>query len=457
MLQKFTKGLILTDCVGVVVCFNVAYSLRVQSLAPDFHISWTLAWITGLVVMTFYMMGLYDMSTRWGGLEAPALSLVGVSVVGGLVVSVLYFGGFRELSGLLGRSIIGGGLMLLGLWCAASRAVLLRWHRAHNAGMRWLALCEDEYLETFWNDFSKQSERGSLVCLTKKNRGEISPENPLHAPVVGTWEDIDQWIDQPWQGLIMALQSKTVPDSLIEKLMQARLRGLPVVDLTDFYERYWFMVPVFHLHDGWFATSHGFDLLHNPVGLQIKSVLDKVLALGLMLLTLPILAMVAMAIRLESRGPVIFRQERSGEGGRPFTIYKFRSMVDDAEKAGPQWATEGDPRVTRLGRFLRYSRLDELPQMFNVLKGEMSFIGPRPERPVFNTNLEKSIPYFQLRNLVKPGITGWAQVRYRYGASVEDARIKLGYDLYYIKNYSLLLDLRIILDTVRVVLLGRGR
>ncbi|MEE8436041.1 MAG: hypothetical protein V3S64_14745, partial [bacterium] len=239
ILRQFTKGLLVTDAVGVLVCFNTAYWVRLQALGPDFLISWNLAWIAALVLTTFYLLGLYDLSTKLGGLEAPVLSLAGMGLVGLLVVAVLFFGGFRELGGLLGRGTIGGGLLLLGGWCAGIRVVALRWRRAHSAGMRWLALCEDEYLVTFWNDYRKKWDRSTLFCLTKRPQPEFSSANPEHPPVVGTWEEITHWIDQPWSGVVMALQSKTVPDSLIEKLMRARLAGTPVMDLTDFYEQFW--------------------------------------------------------------------------------------------------------------------------------------------------------------------------------------------------------------------------
>lgn len=453
----FSKGLVFSDGLGVLVCFNAAYWLRLQSFAPGYLISWNLVWMTGIILASFYVLGLYDFSIRLRGLGMPSLTLIAVALGGVLLITVLYFGGFRDLGGLLGRSTIGGGLVLLGAWSALTRQLLIVWRRTHSAGMRWLALCEEEYLQFFWNDYRNRWDRATLACLTKKPRPEFSPDKESDPPLVGTWEEADTWLEKPWDGVIVALQTKAVPSSLIEKLMQSRLNGLPVMDLTDFYERYWNMVPVFHLHDGWFATSHGFDLLHHPIALNIKGILDKLLALTLLVLLGPLMILIAVAIRLERRGPAIFRQERAGQGGRSFTIYKFRSMVEDAESAGPQWAEKDDPRVTRVGRMLRFTRLDELPQVINVLKGNMSFIGPRPERPVFNAELEAAIPYFKLRNLLKPGITGWAQVSYAYGASVEDARIKLGYDLYYIKNYSLLLDLRIILDTIRVVLYGKGR
>jgi exopolysaccharide biosynthesis polyprenyl glycosylphosphotransferase len=186
--------------------------------------------------------------------------------------------------------------------------------------------------------------------------------------------------------------------------------------------------------------------------------LDVVLALAGTALVLPIMALVALAVKLMSPGPILYHQTRVGKDGRIFTIHKFRSMRDDAEAAtGPVWASpDGDTRTTPVGRWLRRARLDELPQLWNVLKGDMSFVGPRPERPEFVAELKKQIPYYGERHAVRPGITGWAQVRYTYGASVEDALQKLQYDLYYIKNLSIPLDFLIIFETVKTVLLRRG-
>ena len=189
----------------------------------------------------------------------------------------------------------------------------------------------------------------------------------------------------------------------------------------------------------------------------VRRAMDIALSAGLLLGTLPLLLLTAIAIRLETRGPVFYRQERVGRHGRVFTLFKFRSMTVDAEAPGQAiWAVPQDPRVTRVGRFIRLTRIDEVPQVLNVLRGDMAFIGPRPERPVFVAQLDRVIPRYADRAAVKPGITGWAQVRYRYGASVEDSRMKLGYDLYYIRHRSLALDLRILAATVRVVLLQEG-
>lgn len=255
---------------------------------------------------------------------------------------------------------------------------------------------------------------------------------------------------------VLGLQ-QTFPDTLINSLLEAKLKGHQVFDLTDFYEMTFSKIPIFHLREGWFIFSQGFNLLHSEISLKIKRLLDITLAVLLSVLTFPVLILTSFLIKLDSRGPIIYAQERSGLNNEPFILLKFRSMRADAEREGAQWASKQDKRVTRVGRFIRLVRIDELPQLWNVLRGDMSFIGPRPERPVFNQELEKEIPFYNLRHLVKPGITGWAQVLYPYGASVADAREKLQYDLYYIKNYSLLLDFVIIVKTIRIVLFGKGR
>ena len=193
-----------------------------------------------------------------------------------------------------------------------------------------------------------------------------------------------------------------------------------------------------------------------PAQALVRRVSDVVLSLVLLAFTLPLMLLAAIAIRLESAGPVLYRQERTGLQGHPFVLYKFRSMCEDAERSGPTWAAQRDSRVTRVGAFIRSTRIDELPQLLNVLRGEMSFIGPRPERPHFVAQLAEVIPAYRRRAQVKPGLTGWAQVNYPYGASVEDARMKLSYDLYYVTHRSLVLDVLILFATVRVILFREG-
>ena len=189
----------------------------------------------------------------------------------------------------------------------------------------------------------------------------------------------------------------------------------------------------------------------------LKRLSDIIVGLALLSLTLPLMALTMLAIKIDSPGPVFYRQQRVGQFDKPFTLLKFRSMTANAEAGGnPVWAQRNDPRVTRVGRFIRATRIDELPQLVNVLVGEMSLVGPRPERPHFVEQLSQAIPFYRQRSYVKPGVTGWAQINFPYGASVEDAREKLAYDLYYIKNRSILLDAAVLVSTVRVVLFGEG-
>jgi sugar transferase (PEP-CTERM system associated) len=255
--------------------------------------------------------------------------------------------------------------------------------------------------------------------------------------------------------VVVALQEQRGGLLPVSQLLTCRLRGVRITDLSGFFERVTGEVPVDSLKASWLIYGDGFR--QNWSRRFVKRALDVLAAAILLLFAAPIMLVAALVIFLESGRPIIFRQERVGLGGRTFMLLKFRSMRTDAEKDGvPRWASTGDPRVTQFGRFMRRTRIDELPQIFNVLKGEMSFVGPRPERPFFVSQLTEQVPFYGARHTVKPGLTGWAQVRYSYGASVEDAVRKLQYDLYYVKNHTILLDIVILLGTVRVVLSGDG-
>ena len=241
----------------------------------------------------------------------------------------------------------------------------------------------------------------------------------------------------------------------IEELLTCRLAGITVLDDASFVERERGLISLTDLSPSWLIFSDGFA--SGVVSDGIKRAIDLALALLALALVAPLLPLVALAIRLDSPGPVLYRQVRVGLHGRAFTILKFRSMVTDAERAGQAvWAQADDPRITRVGRILRKFRIDELPQLWNVLVGDMSFVGPRPERPQFVAELAGSVPYYEFRHHVRPGLTGWAQINYQYGASHEDSKIKLEYDLYYLKHRNTVLDLLILLQTVRIVLSGDG-
>ena len=255
--------------------------------------------------------------------------------------------------------------------------------------------------------------------------------------------------------VIVAVREQRGGGVPMDQLLACRIRGIPVLDLAGFFERAKGEVPTDSLKASWLVYGHGF--VQDGVRTAVKRAFDIVMSSLLLLLASPIMLLTAIAIKLDSRGPLIYRQERVGLGGRPFMCLKFRSMRVDAEKDGvARWATKNDSRITRVGAFIRKCRIDELPQLISVLRGEMSLVGPRPERPSFVQQLQAEIPFYDIRHSVKPGVTGWAQVRYSYGASVEDARRKHQFDLYYVKNHSLFLDLLVLVETVSVVLFREG-
>jgi len=244
----------------------------------------------------------------------------------------------------------------------------------------------------------------------------------------------------------------TIP---MQELLQLRMRGVKIEEATTWLEKMSGKIEVENLYPSWMVFGQGFR--RTATFILVRRVVSIVISLIGLVLTLPLIPLIILAIRLDSKGPVFYTQARVGKGGRVFNVVKFRTMRQDAEAAnGPQWADDKDSRVTRVGKFLRSLRLDEIPQLWCVLKGDMAFVGPRPERPEFIEWLSKEIPFYGVRHMVRPGLTGWAQVKYKYGSTVEDAREKLQYDLFYIKNASIGLDLLIMFLTVKTVLLRRG-
>jgi sugar transferase (PEP-CTERM system associated) len=294
-----------------------------------------------------------------------------------------------------------------------------------------------------------------IVGFLGEHQAEVG-RRLFNPSVIGTIAEVSEAVRRHRVSLIIVALEDRRRKMPVADLLQCRMRGVRVEEGPEFYEKLAGKIPVANLRPSWLVFSPGF---RKPRVLKsFKAGVEFVAAAIILALALPLLASIALLIRLESRGPVLYRQERVGERGRTFRLFKFRTMAADAEAAsGPVWAAEeDDPRITRLGRWLRKLRLDELPQLLNVVRGEMSFVGPRPERPHFVFRLRTIIPYYDERHTVKPGITGWAQVKFRYGSTIEDAEEKLQYDLYYIKHMSPAFDLSIIFDTAKVMLLGRG-
>ena len=278
----------------------------------------------------------------------------------------------------------------------------------------------------------------------------------VDAKIIGNYDDFPSLVSEHNVNHIIVGLSDNRKKLPIEALLDLKTTGMLIEDATTFYERITGKIPVENLRPSWLVFNSGFNISED-IFLQ-KRILSIILSILLVILTSPILLLTMIAIKLDSKGPVFYRQKRVGQNGRVFKLVKFRSMRKDAEKmTGPVWSTPGhDSRVTRIGGFLRRTRIDELPQIYNILRGDMDMVGPRPERPVFVEQLSKEIPYYPLRHVIKPGITGWAQVNYGYANELEQTVEKLQYDLFYIKNLSITLDLMVIFETLKTVLIRKG-
>jgi sugar transferase (PEP-CTERM system associated) len=417
---------------------------------PDFGIQAIV--FAGTLQMCFYYGDLYNLKhtqLRNERLMALAQSLG----VGCLLLGILYYV-FPSL--LLGRGVFFISMALVPAFIAVSRVGLDRiWQAA--APMENVAIMGTESLAcTVATELAKRHD------LSVRLRGFID----LRACATGSRETLmDQPILHPGQDLLALVERHEISRIIValedrrnalpvRDLVRLRVQGVRIEDahstISALTGREWLAT----VKPSWFVFSDGFQRSHTTV--MLKRAIDLACGLGGLVITTPIILLLALAIRLDSKGPIIFRQTRVGLRGKCFQVLKFRTMRTDAEVAGAQWATDNDPRATRLGRFLRRYRLDELPQFINVIRGEMSLVGPRPERPEFVEELRKQISYYDERHSVRPGITGWAQTQYRYGSSVEDAARKLEYDLFYLKNMSIFFDCTIILDTVGIMFSGSG-
>lgn len=416
------------------------------------HLFWRALLVGGVMVLCMLVMGLYHRHLRDKYLRLIVRITLSF-VIAGVVLAVVFYV-FPSLY--LGRGVMGLATVL-GLavvmpthWVATNRLDEWAGRRRiliYGAGSNAAGILARLRRKTDFSTFDL------IGCMPASGEAVRVDDKRL----VGTEKSLHQWvIENRVDEVVVAMDEKrnALP---IDELLQCRLSGVTVTDMLSFYERHTGKIKTDLVSPGWFIFSDGFG--QKRVTTRGKRLLDVLVAGILLVLTWPLLGLAALLIWVEDGlgAPILYRQERVGENGRRFIILKLRSMRLDAESGGKAvWATDKDTRVTRMGRFLRKSRLDELPQVINVLRGDMSFVGPRPERPEFTGQLSKELGYYELRHRVKPGITGWAQLCYPYGASKEDALEKLQFDLYYVKNHSLFLDVIIILGTIEVILFGKG-
>jgi sugar transferase (PEP-CTERM system associated) len=403
---------------------------------------------TFIMIFSSFFVEIYNLNRDLGGKESAARISIALVISFIILSSIYYMAPFVMYS----RSILVLSLVIFG-------SIQLCWHYLY-------------YLSSKLSGFARRvlilgtgplaRQIGGLIAVTNQNyvlSGYINcASEPLDVPlnnIVGNEGGLYETAIRERAHKIVVSLSERRGIFPLQDVLNCKLSGVEVVDAPSFYEQVTGKLLIENITPGWFIFSQGFRI--TALRRFLKRMIDLISAIVILLLVLPFLPIIVLVIKLDSAGPILFRQKRVGKRGKIYVLYKFRTMTVDAEKnTGAVWAKEHDPRVTRVGEFLRKCRIDEIPQLFNVLAGDMSLVGPRPERPEFVDKLKEIIPYYSERHFVKPGVTGWAQVRYPYGASVEDAIEKLRYDLYYIKNLTMVFDLIVILETIKVVLFRRG-
>jgi exopolysaccharide biosynthesis polyprenyl glycosylphosphotransferase len=452
-LLKVAWGLRFLDAFFIVTVIEICLFFRAGHWALADLLDLRIAGVWAVITSSLYLSDCYRFDGHLPRWHLPFRTVIVVLMAGILSGLGVYLAGPSMTVGghsAVSRSVLVPAFPLIAVVLGGIRWLIQSHLRQDSRRSRWLVLgtAKSEALAHLHQAWQAQKSTGEICLLID----ELSSDAPF--PVTGDWNDLSTCLESSWTGVILT-GGWEMPDPLIERLMHARLAGVRIYDLGEFYERFWQKLPVYHLHHGWLALTGGFSLLHDPLSARVKRLCDLVIAGSMLAIGFPFMVIIYLAIRVSSPGPGFFVQPRVGMGGQVFSCLKFRSMVMGSE-VGSKYTSAGDRRITTLGRIMRKTRIDELPQLWNVLRGDMSFIGPRAEWTKCVADYEHVIPFYHLRHLVRPGLTGWAQVNYPYGVSVNDAREKLEYDLYYLKNHSLLLDLVILLRTVRVVVWGTG-
>ncbi|OGY96270.1 MAG: hypothetical protein A2122_00685 [Candidatus Liptonbacteria bacterium GWB1_49_6] len=383
-------------------------------------------------ILVFYIAGLYDLLRLRNNIDFIKTLLLALLINTLLAIAVFYL---VPLFGITPKTNL---FLVIALFAV----IEVWWRRTFNVRASFrdglnsvLILGDDETTAEIVAELKKNAQVGYEVKLwLKRGLDEATPER------------LDALVKKHHINLAVFPTHAKHYDTHAKTFYELLASGIQVLDLSSFYELVFRKIPLRETDEAWFLENHiGQGKFYD----DLKRGMEVISAVFLSIVLSPLLIVIAILVRITSRGPSIYRQARIGEQEKPFTLFKFRTMKADAERGGAQWAQPNDARSTPIGRFLRYAHLDELPQLANILKGDLSFVGPRPERPEFVTLLEEKVPHYKIRHLVRPGITGWAQINYRYGASVEDAEEKLQYDIYYLKNRSLILDVAIILKTIK--------
>jgi sugar transferase (PEP-CTERM system associated) len=459
--QKVPTPLLLllaVDCFLITLGLFFAAVLRfsVANYGPVFH--YLLTWQTfcrfviAILVceVSLYFNDLYDFRL----MKTPSEMLVRLLQAFGvacLTLAVIYY---VEPDLGLGRGIAALGAPMIVALTLGWRLLMARDPHTLGAPERMLIMGTGPTGISLARDIISRPELQLKVVGFLDEKGEDIGKSLFNPEIIGAAANVEEIAKREKIDHVVISLLERRGMMPVRQLLHLKFAGVKVDDAHSFYERMTGRIILERLSPSWLILSDGFR--KSMLLIVAKRAIDVMLSLIALVLCLPLFAVTAVAIALESKGPVLFRQERTGLNGKPFEMLKFRSMYKNAEAGGAQWAATGDHRITLIGKLIRKFRIDELPQVINVLRGEMSIVGPRPERPEFVAMLEEQIPFYGLRHFVRPGITGWAQVKYQYGASVEETKTKLEYDLFYIKHLSVMLDFAVLFETAKVMLSGRG-
>jgi len=454
----------LLDLLVLIVAFYIAVFFRFFGHLPMLQDSWTYVLPSALAFGAINILAMVALAVHQSKLEEGLTGMMLRTILCLIItLPISYMAAYlmpNQLWYLGGEGVVSSASVFGFLMLGIVRSIFFQAMGTNRFRRRVLVLGAGERAMHLDHDLQSPLDRKgfNLIAFFPGNEDQdhihVAPEKLLQ---LKEGERLQEAVDRlKIDEIVVAVDDRRKGGLPMEELLECRMKGVAIIDAVNFYERESRKVALEMITPGWLVFSDGFSL--SMVSRFTKRAMDLTACAVLLVLTLPIMVATMIAIKLEDglRAPVIYNQERVGLNGRVFPVHKFRSMITDAEKTGAVWAQKNDARVTRVGEFIRKLRIDELPQIFNVLKGEMAFVGPRPERPVFVEQLSQSIPFYNERHRVKPGLTGWAQLCFAYADSEEDTREKLRYDLYYIKNQSVLLDILTMVQTVEVVLFKKG-
>lgn len=446
--------ILIGDVLIVPFSYVAGYYLRFGNLAGFSEIipSLLLFLITLSYLVIFYFFDLYELKKNY--LTVNFFVNIFFSIlVAAVLISFLKYGLFLFPIGrgvfILANLII---LVFVFIWrgfCHQLFKYLIKPIRLIIVGAEKAGQEIAQVIESTVNDF----ELLGFLDDDERKKGKLVAE--LNLKVLDSTDKIPDIIENHKVDQIVLANPQDKNPQLTKNILNARLKGIEVIDMPDMYQLLKERIPIKYIQDDWLLKEKGFDLSGKIFMIKVKRLIDITISSLILLVSLPLWPIIALFIKINSKGPAFYAQERVGKNESVFSLYKLRSMIDKAEKDGAAWADENDKRITLVGKILRKLHLDELPQLLNVIKGDMSLLGPRPERPEFVEELKNKIPYYSFRHFIKPGLTGWAQVNYPYASSIKDSGEKLEYDLYYISHMNLLLDLRILLKTAKTIVFGR--